>query len=312
MSLSVRLRGIPFSSLVLLAAACGGSTANGTSPPTKDAGDDSTLCDGIALFLPPIVNVKNASDGSQICGATFQAVSDAGLPEGSNLAVGCSSLGEACPTSAPSGGSLSCVYALVNVGDEGTETVSVSAPGFASTTVEVKSGLETCNRSSPASTVTVSLSSSGRADASCGAVGIVPATVTVRDATTGALICDPVITLVTDAGSSPDAGSLGFPCASNDEGCPSSPPDGGPISCVFEVSFSGVFNSGAGQTIRIAAPGYESTTVTGVQTGADGCVSSPTAGTQVEVSLTPAPADAGPDGTGPGAAGPDATGPDAH
>jgi hypothetical protein len=265
----------------------------------KDGGgnDAITSCGGAAV-LPPIVNVTRASDGSQICGATIRAVTDAGAAEGANLASACSASLGGCPTSAPAGGSLSCVYAVE--GADGTQTVSVSAPGFSPKTVSVTSGLAGCSGGSAASTVTISLdpAEGPTGDASnCGAIELIPPTVTARDARTGAVICDLVITIVADGGAtSPDAGNAGYPCASDLGGCPSSAPDGGSLSCVYLVSVGGVF--GGPQTILVSAPGYEPKLVPDVQSGSGGCVSNPSAGTQVHVSLEPLSSDAGADAKG--------------
>jgi hypothetical protein len=121
---------------------------------------------------------------------------------------------------------------------------------------------------------------------SCGAVGIVPPTVTVRNAATGDLICDPIITIVTDGSvnGSEDAGpGNGYPCTAGYAGCAA--PDGGSISCVFTVSQ--VEENPA--TIQVSAPGYISKSVPNVTAGLIGCVENPSAGTAVNVSLEPAP-----------------------
>jgi hypothetical protein len=121
--------------------------------------------------------------------------------------------------------------------------------------------------------------------ASCNAVGILPAIVYVTSATTGEQICDAVIISSPDGGpTTGDAGpGIGYPCATDYGGCPSSPPDGGKESCILAVGGTQLL----GQTIEISAPGYAPQIVRNVSTGMDGCVSHPTEGTKVHVQLTP-------------------------
>jgi hypothetical protein len=121
--------------------------------------------------------------------------------------------------------------------------------------------------------------------ATCGAVGLVPALVFVTSATTGEQLCDAVIAFVPDGGVLVgDAGAgIGYPCATDLGGCPSSPPDGGKESCVVLVANMAIHDV----TIEISAPGYASKTVSNVSSGEVGCVVQPTPGTQVHIALDP-------------------------
>lgn len=152
--------------------------------------------------------------------------------------------------------------------------------------------------------------------AQCGAIEIIPPIIYVTDAVTGELLCDPIITIASDGGapdaSAPDAHADGstdasaegstdasvvgggqdaghgiaFSCDTGDStryaGCPTSPPDGGSLACVFAVGgFSGTVS------IEVSAPGHASAIVADVHSGTAGCVGTPSSASTVTVALQP-------------------------
>jgi hypothetical protein len=149
--------------------------------------------------------------------------------------------------------------------------------------------------SGPSSGSTSASSTSSPTVPHCGAVGLIPPSLNVWNAKTGAPICDPVVTIVSQSGGGPggpipsDGGADLSACGGTTSfaGCPSTPPDGGTLACTFII-----FAVNGTATIEVSAPGFSKTEVTGVMSGVTGCVEHPTDGTQVEVELTPLP-DAG-------------------
>ncbi len=280
-----------------IAVACGGSTASpGNNPPGTDAGKrpgtdagvDAPVvsCNG-AIVVPPAVTVVNAQTSALICGATIQQVNDAGVGTGSNLGTPCKSNVEGCPSHAPDGGALSCI--LTVEGGGGTQTVQVSASGYEPKTVTLTDGEQGCSGGSGGTgAITVSLEPVPQ----CGAIGLVPPTLVVRDAQTGALICDPSVSIEGDGGTTYVDSCAPMKGGGTFGGCPTAPPDGGTLACVFVLFFNGSVNPPS-ETIVVSAPGYEPKVVSGVMSGVTGCVAMPTPGSQVEVSLTAVPPDAG-------------------
>lgn len=124
----------------------------------------------------------------------------------------------------------------------------------------------------------------------CGAIASFPPILTVVDVMTGAPICDPSFSVVH---CTYDPGPISsFPCGVGD--CSSSSPDGAPPPCQFLLKLAPSVGANS-CTLSVTAPGYATTTVDGVVSGIGGCVPTMIPGSNITVTLTPAPADGGAD-----------------
>jgi hypothetical protein len=141
-----------------------GDAGKHAGSPTLDAGMDApglpfeASCGAITI-VPPIVTVTNAATGAPICDPVITIAPDGGAQDGgAGVGVSCGGTQHygGCPATPPDGGDLACIYALLAV--QGTSTIEVSAPGYASKIVpNVSSGEGGCVTAVPASQVTVSL-----------------------------------------------------------------------------------------------------------------------------------------------------------
>ena len=119
-------------------------TPDGNAPDGEvgDAGPDAKGPDcGAVENLPPVINVVNALDQSPICDPTFAlADGDGGTDAGdAGDTTGAEKCGDAGPQGCPApaaDASATCTFVLTAIeGPTPTHSVTVSAPGFVSTTL---------------------------------------------------------------------------------------------------------------------------------------------------------------------------------
>jgi hypothetical protein len=226
--------------------------------------------------VPATVTVLDAATGAPITDATFAIAGDGGSGQGA--------------TEGPNG-----VYSLDGVQ---SATLLVSAPGYAPAEVmNVTDGYDSrgcCGGYQAGTASTVKLtrlpdgggssstgstgstgSSSSSCTHSCESAEVLPATVTVEDATTDAPITDATFTVAADGGGPQNATEAG---------------DGG-LSGVYTMYVQGSTSG----TLIVSAPGYVSATVTNVADGFDatGCCGGYQAGSTSTVKLTRADAGGG-------------------